>query len=145
MSAVAEDDASLIARIARGDLRALELAYRRYGRSVYSLAMRMLDDAPAAEGVVQTTFTLLWRQASKIDAGSQRLLPWLLCLTHAEAVQQLRSRGERAVGPERRMALDLAYYAGLKDNEIASVLGQSQIAVRTEIRSGLQRLLASTS
>ena len=57
-----DDDATLVAAVARGDHRALELAYERHSRGVYSLALRLLSDGPAAEEVVQETFLKLWRQ-----------------------------------------------------------------------------------
>src|SRR6186997_878381 len=59
-----DDEAALVASVAGGDARALELIYERHSRGVYSLALRLLSDGPAAEEVVQETFLKLWRQPS---------------------------------------------------------------------------------
>ena len=69
-----DDDASLVASLAQGDARALELIYERYSRGVYSLALRLLTDGPAAEEVVQETFLKLWRQPATYQPSRGRLL-----------------------------------------------------------------------
>jgi RNA polymerase sigma-70 factor (ECF subfamily) len=165
VTAVVEDDARLLTAMADGDLSALERAYQRYSRGVYSLAVRLLADAPAAEDVVQSAFVELWRQASTGRLANKRLLPWLLGITHNQAVDMMRA-GRRPRHPrsaasadacqidahvlaglpaEQRRALELAYYRGMRHDEIAHELGQSQDVIRTRIRSGLQQLLAAPS
>jgi RNA polymerase sigma-70 factor (ECF subfamily) len=143
------DDAALIAAMADGDLCALEHAYQRYCRSVYSLAVRLLADAPAAEDVVQAAFVELWRQARSGQLAGKRLLPWLLGAVHNGAVDLMRE-GRRTVSAdaasqmdahvlaglslEQRRALELAYYRGMRHHEIAHALGQPRDVIRTRIR-----------
>src|SRR5262249_37750691 len=55
-----EHDSALVEAVARGDVRALEVIYERHSRGIYSLAVRLLSDGPAAEEVVQETFLKLW-------------------------------------------------------------------------------------
>src|SRR6266542_2916878 len=86
------DDAALVEALARGDARALELVYERHSRGVYSLALRLLNDGPAAEEVVQETFLKLWRQPSSYQPSRGRLFPWLLGVAHHHAVDVLRRR-----------------------------------------------------
>src|SRR5438094_6167751 len=50
-------DGDLLDRIAARDAGAFEVLYRRYARSVYGLALRMLGDRGRAEDAVQETFT----------------------------------------------------------------------------------------
>ena len=76
--------------MARGDSHALELIYERHSRGVYSLAVKLLSDGPAAEEVVQETFLKLWRQPSAYQSNRGRLLPWLLGVAHHNAVDLLR-------------------------------------------------------
>jgi RNA polymerase sigma-70 factor (ECF subfamily) len=87
-----DDDSVLVASVARGDPRALELIYDRHSRGVYSLAVRLLTDGPAAEEVVQETFLKLWRQPSAYQPTRGRLRPWLLGVAHHHAVDLLRRR-----------------------------------------------------
>src|SRR5215207_2127840 len=56
------DPATLVARARDGDLPAFEALVRRYQRSMYALAARMLADPVDAEDVVQDVFVAAWRR-----------------------------------------------------------------------------------
>ena len=58
------DDQELLTLIARQSRDALSALYDRYAGAVYSLAVRMLQDAGAAEEVTQDTFFNIWHRAS---------------------------------------------------------------------------------
>src|SRR5438067_7131671 len=90
--AVDDDDAALVAALGRGEARALEQMYERHSRGVYSLALRLLGDGPAAEEVVQETFLKLWRQPTAYQPSRGRLFPWLPGVAHHHAVDLLRRR-----------------------------------------------------
>src|SRR5216684_7018760 len=87
-----DDETALMASVARGDANALEQLYERHSRGVYSLALRLLTDGPAAEEIVQETFLKLWRQPTAYQPSRGRLLPWLLGVAHHHAVDLLRRR-----------------------------------------------------
>jgi RNA polymerase sigma-70 factor (ECF subfamily) len=190
IDAVVADETTLVASVATGDTKALELLYERHSRGVYSLALRLLADGPAAEEVVQETFLKLWRQPSAYQPSRGRLLPWLLGVAHHHAIDVLRRRqleqrhritslphvngdglvdlldnlgitssdGDpqsraggfeqqmavaRALGTlpiEQRLPVELAYYRGLTQLEIATYLGLPLGTVKTRMRLGLQQL-----
>lgn len=94
-SNVVEIDEELIARLARGDLRALEELYSRYARPVYSLALRILGDTNDAEEATQDVFERVWRHAPAFDAGRGRFGTWLMSMTHHVAIDRLRKRQRR--------------------------------------------------
>jgi RNA polymerase sigma-70 factor (ECF subfamily) len=185
-----DDDGALVEALARGDAHALELVYERHSRGVYSLALRLLSDPPAAEEVVQETFLKLWRQPHAYQPTRGKLFPWLLGVAHHHAVDLLRRRqleqrhrvnatpnnqGDGlvdlldnlgltssdedpqygvgaleqrvAVGralarlpKEQRLPLELAYYRGLTQLEIAQLLGHPLGTIKTRMRLGLQQL-----
>jgi RNA polymerase sigma-70 factor (ECF subfamily) len=187
---VVDDDLSLVKAVAKGNSRALERIYDRYSRGVYSLALRLLSDSPAAEEVVQETFLKLWRQPSAYQPERGRLLPWLLGVAHHHAVDVLRRRqleqrhrvpppphangdgladlvdnlgltsaeGDpqaragafeqrvvigRALASlpiEQRVPLELAYFRGMTQFEVATLLGLPLGTVKTRMRLGLQQL-----
>jgi RNA polymerase sigma-70 factor (ECF subfamily) len=87
-----DDEVSLVSAVARGDHRALALAYERHSRGVYSLALRLLGDGPAAEEVVQETFLKFWRHPTAFEPTRGRLFAWLLGVAHHHAVDVLRRR-----------------------------------------------------
>ena len=185
-----EDEAALVTCVADGDALALEQLYERHSRGVYSLAMRLLGDSPAAEEVVQETFLKLWRQPAAYQPTRGRLFPWLLGVAHHHAVDLLRRRQleqrhrvpaatgtngdaladlldnhglaasdddpqmragafeqqaavSRALGSlskEQRLPLELAYFRGLTQLEIATLLGLPLGTIKTRMRLGLQQL-----
>ena len=85
-------DEALAGLLARQDVGALETLYARHARAVYSLALKMPAEPPAAEEVVQECFLKLWRQPELYQAQRGRLLPWLLGVAHHRAVDRLRRR-----------------------------------------------------
>jgi RNA polymerase sigma-70 factor, ECF subfamily len=181
-----DDDTLLVEAVVRGDARALEMIYERHSRGVYSLAVRLLTDATAAEEVVQETFLKLWRHPTAYQPARGRLLPWLLGVAHHHAVDLLRRRqleqrhrastnGDAppdaldnlgltsyeedpqlragafdqriAIGHalddlpvEQRLPLELAYYRGMTQFEIATLLGVPLGTIKTRMRLGLQQL-----
>lgn len=88
-------DAMLVARILRKDVAAFEQLYQRHSRIVYSLVLRILQQAGTAEEVVQDVFLQLWRNAARYDESRGPFVPWLLTLARNRALDQLRLKSER--------------------------------------------------
>jgi RNA polymerase sigma-70 factor (ECF subfamily) len=88
-------DAMLVARILRKDVAAFEQVYKRHSRIVYSLVLRILQQAGTAEEVVQDVFLQLWRNAARYDESRGPFVPWLLTLARNRALDQLRLKSER--------------------------------------------------
>jgi len=66
VSGPADDaDRAVLARVASGDLAALEELYDRYRTMAYSLALRITADPAAAEDVVQDAFLGVWRNVAR--------------------------------------------------------------------------------
>lgn len=85
-------DGELLRRIAGGDRRAFELLYERYVRSVYTLALRRLDDRGRAEDAVQDTFASVWRSARTYRPERGPGGPWLYSIARNAIVDRLRAR-----------------------------------------------------
>ena len=82
-------DASLLARMAHRDSKALDTFYTRHARAVFSLALTMLGEHTRATDLAQDVFLLVWRSAGTYQpTGSAR--PWLLRLTRNRAIDELR-------------------------------------------------------
>jgi RNA polymerase sigma-70 factor, ECF subfamily len=94
-----DNEQSLLERVARRDAGAFETLYDRFGRSIYSVAMRMLRDAPAAEEVTQDVFLSLWRTAADFDPRKSPARTWILSMAHHKAVDAVRRRRVRAAEP----------------------------------------------
>ncbi len=159
---------SLLRRLAAGDTEALGEFYDLYAGLVNGLALRILRDASDAEDVVQEVFVQAWRQASRFDALRGTPEAWLCTMARTRALDRLRrrvsrreDREEAAPAPtatpksaeaiavrkaldglteDQRRALELAYYEGLTQTEIAARLGEPLGTVKTRIRTAMIRL-----
>jgi len=88
-------DATLVRQLLQRDMRAFEQLYDRYGRLVYGLVFRIVQQAGTAEEIVQDVFLQLWRNAARYDALRGPFLPWLLTMARNRALDNLRLKSER--------------------------------------------------
>jgi RNA polymerase sigma-70 factor (ECF subfamily) len=87
-----EEDLNLLARVQRGDEAAMAALYDRYSRVVYSVALRVLRDASAAEDVLQEIFMQVWRTPDSFVSARGSLAGWLAVVTRNRSIDTLRRR-----------------------------------------------------
>jgi RNA polymerase sigma-70 factor (ECF subfamily) len=167
-------------RMAEDDPEALAAVYDQHIRSVFGLAMRVLQDQADAEDMVQEVFSQAWTQAKHYDATRGSVASWLLMMSRRRAIDRLRSRRatsdsaplprdtavvdlpDPALGAEhrvltaksvaglraglaalpliQRVAIELAFFEGLTQAQIAERIEQPFGTVKTRIRTGLLKL-----
>jgi RNA polymerase sigma-70 factor (ECF subfamily) len=94
-------DESLVARIAVGDERALQIVYGRYSPMVYGLARRVTASTAHAEEITQEVFVYLWQNPDRFDAERGTLRAFLGALAHRRSVDEVRRNTRRAAREER--------------------------------------------
>ena len=98
-------DASLLARMAQRDPKALDIFYTRHARVVFSLALTMLGEHTRATDLTQDVFLLVWRSAGTYQL-TDSARSWLLRLTRNCAIDELRRDRRRLTSestlPEQR-------------------------------------------
>jgi len=92
---VMSPDTALIQRLLQNDASAFESLYDRHSHLVYSLVVRILQQAAMAEEVVQDVFLQLWRNTAQYDASRGPFVPWLVALARNRALDALRLKSER--------------------------------------------------
>jgi RNA polymerase sigma-70 factor (ECF subfamily) len=147
----ASSDAKLVDRLIRRDVTAFEQLYDRHSRLVYSLVVRIVQQAPTAEEVVQDVFLHLWRNAGQYQPDRGPFVPWLLTLARNRALDHLRLKSERqrrredqtedvpaiAQAPEYENALDLQRRAERVRSLMATLSAQQKKAIEMAFFEGL--------
>ena len=88
----AEDDATLLALVQRGDEQAMAALFDRYSKVVYSVALRVLRDPASAEDVLQEIFMQIWRSPESFVATRGSLGGWLAVVSRNRSIDALRRR-----------------------------------------------------
>ena len=172
-------DLELLERISARERDALAHMYDRYGRRVYSLAARILNDPISSEEVTQDVFLSVWRRGSSYSQKKGKFTTWLFSIAHNRTIDELRKRRrdlnrqnddiddhlniesteisppDAAVAQseyakirraldvlpgEQRKVVELSYYKGLTQAEIAALTGQPLGTVKTRMRLALKKL-----
>jgi RNA polymerase sigma-70 factor (ECF subfamily) len=95
---VVEEDAALARALAEGQEEAVRTLYRRYGRLVYTVAMRILHDADRSGEATQQTFVQAWRYGDRFEPGRD-FAPWLATIARRAAIDIARREQRRAADP----------------------------------------------
>jgi RNA polymerase sigma-70 factor (ECF subfamily) len=110
-----ESEQELMSQLVAGDERAIRTVYSRFGRSVYTLALRLLGSAEAAEELTQDVFLAAWRKGARFDSTRGRLSTWLMAIAHNLAVDRLRH--ERGAGRPTLVLVDEVPESAAADEE----------------------------
>jgi RNA polymerase sigma factor (sigma-70 family) len=125
-SATGPTDVSLVARIAVGDDRALQVVYERYSPLVYGLARRVTASTAHAEEITQEVFVYLWQNPDRFDAERGTLRAFLGAVTHRRSVDEVR-RNTRRTAREDRVGTDATT---LEMFDVSDGIERSQTAER---------------
>ena len=152
------------------DPRVLGDLFDQYGKSAYVTIMRVVRNTATAEDLVQETFLRVWNRAHCFDSSRGALGSWIqtvarlsagavdldrldagewyascdertLWLDQARRARQLRG----AIGkltPAHQTVIELAYWEGLSQTEMAGRLGRPLGTVKTRARTALRNLRA---
>ncbi|MEO8361272.1 MAG: sigma-70 family RNA polymerase sigma factor [Vicinamibacteria bacterium] len=162
-------DIDLLSRIALADQTALGEFFDRHSGRVRGTVQRILRKAGDVDDVIQEVFMQVWRQADRFDAARGNPMAWLTTIARSRALDRVRRYTSRredapsaielsapkapcavlamgvrralsALSSDQRTAIELAYWQGLTQSEIAERLGEPLGTVKTRIRTALLQL-----
>ena len=178
------EDLELLAKIGDQDRDALSTLYDRYGRRVFALAVRILNDPVGSEEVTQDVFMSVWRRGATYTTKKGKFTTWLFSIAHNRTIDELRKRrrdrsrlndniedhydlksgdispADAAVAQseyakiraameglpeEQKNVVELSYFKGLTQMEIAEKTGQPLGTVKTRMRLALKKLRKALS
>jgi len=114
-------DREALARMARGDERALAELYDRHARLVFSLALRILQNRADDEDVVQDVFAQIWTQTRRYEGERGAVAAWMLMMTRSRPIDRLRARRARPdTGAQPEVARNLPDIAPTQDLQLLS-------------------------
>jgi RNA polymerase sigma-70 factor (ECF subfamily) len=90
-------DATLLERIAAGELEAFGEFYDRHAPRVLGMLTRMLGRSGDAEDVLQEVFLQVWSRAADYDFHRATPLAWLIVVARSRALDHLRRRKLRGL------------------------------------------------
>lgn len=157
-------------RIGERDSDSLGALYDRHSGHCLALADRILKDRATSEDVLQEVFLKVWDAPERYSAARGSVAAWLVATVRSRAIDRLRRSSTRkkatvrassekmgyAVAPTRasstvamaldelpggqREILELAYFRGLTQTEIAKDLGLPLGTVKSRLRLGMKKL-----
>jgi RNA polymerase sigma-70 factor (ECF subfamily) len=86
-----DGDASLVARMARGDRAALGELYGRHSPRLFALLLKILGDRAEAEDLLHDVFLEAWRHAGDYSLERGTVAAWLVLRARSRAIDRRRS------------------------------------------------------
>src|SRR2546428_12775627 len=149
---MATEGADLIRQMAAVARQAFALFYDRHAPVVFPLILRIVGQRADASDVLQEVFREAWRDPGRFDSARGSPEAWMVTRASTRAIDRVRAtrrRGEnRGTIPSaldrlpesQREVIELAYYVGFTQTEIADRLKQPLGTVKARMRLGLEPL-----
>lgn len=155
---------------AQGDQTAFASLYDESAPIVFTVALRILADRADAEEALVDVFSYAWQNLARYSADRGSPSAWLIMMARSRALDRLRSRASRAAseGPllrdvpqaatgsleqrdavnkalnelpaEQRTLIELAFYSGMTQAELAHRFSIPLGTVKTRIRTAMLKL-----
>jgi RNA polymerase sigma-70 factor (ECF subfamily) len=132
-------DELLLAQFGAGDEQALASLFQRYGRLLKSIAVRILDDGPEAEDLVQDLFLFIQRKSAVFNSSKSSARSWIVQMAYHRAISRRRYLVTRQF--YSRKELD-----DISEKMVAAATTEDDYSAEAVFgRNGLERVIESLS
>jgi RNA polymerase sigma-70 factor, ECF subfamily len=153
----APTDFDLMKGIQAGDPDALSQLYDRYNGILKALILRVIHNEAEADDLLQEIFMEIWNQAKNFSEEKGKPLGWMVTLARRRAIDGLRKKQAYARAEERLQneteqqpdawvhnateeEIDLAFFKGMSQREIAAKTNTPLGTVKTRLELGLKKI-----
>jgi RNA polymerase sigma factor (sigma-70 family) len=127
----AEDDATLMTRVAASDVAAFEIIYHRYAHRVRMFLDRLIRRSLLVDEAFNDTMFVVWRRAHTYDATA-KLATWIFAIAYRKGLQCVR---------RAKAAFDFGQAA----NDGVYVLEPDGVLQQLELQQQVNRALSALS
>lgn len=85
-----DTDENLIARIQKEDKEAFTALFRRYGRLLRSVSLRILKNETESDDLVQDVFLFIQRKCTSFDSSKSSARSWIVQMAYHRAIERRR-------------------------------------------------------
>lgn len=136
---MAMSDAELVARARAGSQEAFREIVARFERPIYSLVVRMVQDAGAAEDLAQDIFIKAFRRLDTYDP-ERKFSSWLFKIAHNTTIDFLRRHAPETVPLEAEKEDDRGSLSAVLSDESSE--NPAAAAERRDLGRALERAIA---
>ena len=97
--------AALVARVARGDLRAFEALYRNYHPRLARFIGQMAPRRTLVEEVLNDTMLVVWKRGDRYN-GQSKVSTWIFAIAYRTTLKALRQQDEPVDEPDEEPPSD---------------------------------------
>jgi len=127
------DDASLVKKCLRGDLKAFELLVDKYQKSIFNAALRICNDFDSAEDISQAAFVKAYEKLESYDP-KYKFFSWIYRIVLNEALNFM-NRGKKFMNLEENIiSKEKTPDQVFEENELNEQIGDALMQIEPDYR-----------
>lgn len=116
---ISSTEKEIVAYLAKGDRRAIDIAYKNYGRALYGIIIRVVKSSEVAEEVLQDVFVKIWINAQSYNRKKGRLFTWMSNIARNASIDSIRTA--RSKREQKTTSIDNPVYENVGGKEEMNV------------------------
>ncbi len=116
---ISNTEKEIVAYLEKGDRRAIDIAYKNYGRALYGIILRVVKSGEVAEEILQDVFVKIWINAESYNRSKGRLFTWMSNIARNASIDSIRTA--RSKREQKTTSIDNPVYENIGGNEEMNV------------------------
>jgi len=114
-SNISNIEKEIVEYLVKGDRKAIDLAYKNYGKALYGIILRVVKSNENAEEVLQDVFVKIWINAKSYHRSKGRLFTWMSNIARNAAIDFIRTA--RSKREQRTNSIENPVYENIGGKE----------------------------